>query len=147
VTCDVVTLPVGCPPDGAHATVPAPQLHGVQLRVSAPTVSNETFVAYAPAGQATSPFCRMQTRKPLADGAHTPALHEARVAEGAQTSAWVDHEIAGTVDVPFDAAHTPLTGTPQAHDEQVAAGAARPLPPPAESPVPVGHAGAAAPPL
>jgi len=45
VTRDVVTVPVGCPPDGAHAAVPAPQLHALQLRVSAPTMSNATLLA------------------------------------------------------------------------------------------------------
>jgi len=89
----------------------------------------------------------MQTRKPLAEGAHTPALHEASVAEGAHTSACVDQVTGAIVGVSFDAAHAPLTGTPHVQAEQVAAGAPRPLPPEAESPVPDGHAGAAAAPL
>ena len=55
VTWLVVTVPIGWPPDAGHAVLPAPHVHAVQLRLSDVMVANDSFVAYDPAGHATSP--------------------------------------------------------------------------------------------
>ena len=89
----------------------------------------------------------MHTRKPGADGAHTPPPHVASVPDGAHTSAFVVHSGGRMVNDCFDAAHIPPLGMPHVHVEQVAPGALRPVPPVAATVVLDGHAGDAPVPL